>query len=167
MRIANWRADIVFGSIAEAAMDEQKDIMDGVAAVARQKCPLLGEHSKYPIPERPDGFSKAFVSFTPKTGRNKGKLVQFGTDKRWTGRRKGDLRNTIRRVTTERRPGNVRVYAGNFKIYYAFMVEKGTASTGWGGPAKAQPFLRPAFNGVRGTTTSRIQSKVNAACAKT
>jgi hypothetical protein len=164
MRIANWRTDIVFGAIAEAALEEQLDIMDDVAVVARQKCPTL-DTSK--IKERPDGWSNAFVSFTPKTGRNKNKLVQFGTDKRWTGRRKGDLRNTIRRVTTERRPGNVRVYAGNFKIYYAFMVEKGTKSTGWGGPAVAQPFLRPAFYGVRGTSTSRIQSKVNAACAKT
>jgi hypothetical protein len=164
MRIANWRAKEVFDMIVDVALEEQREVMDDVVTVARRKCPTL-DTSK--IKERPDGWSKAWVNFIPKTGPHKDEQVSFLTDKRWTGRRKGDLRDTIRRVTTERRPGNVRVYAGSTKIYYAFMVEKGTSSTGWGGPAKAQPFLRPAFNGVRNTTLTRLQNNVNLACAKT
>lgn len=150
MRVENWKAPQVFNHIAEVALDEAGTIMDAVTADAKAKCPVLKNLDW----ERPDGWSKATVSFTPKTGPNKGRLVQFNTDKRWTGRKRGDLRDTIRKVTAEKRPGNIRVYAGNFKIYWAFMVERGTRRTA------AQPFLRPAFNTIRQTIASRIQSKL-------
>jgi hypothetical protein len=162
MRIANWRAKQVFSDITDAALDEGNNVMDRVVTVARQKCPVL----KSSIKPRPDGWSGANVSFTPKSGPNKGKSVSFRTEKRWTGRQPGDLKRSLRRVNRPEKPGSIRAYAGNFKIYYAFMVEKGTLSTGWGGPAKAQPFLRPAFNEIRNKVTPNIQKAVNEAATK-
>jgi hypothetical protein len=165
MRIANWRADQVFKFIEEESLDTANHLMDNVAVVARQKCPTL-KFTPFIPRERPDGFTGANVSFTPKSGRNKGELVSFRTEKRWTGRKVGDLQRTIRRVNRPERAGNVRVYAGNFRTYYAFMVERGTASTGWGGPAKAQPFLRPAFWGNKNGFQPELQKSVKEAATK-
>jgi hypothetical protein len=162
MRIANWRAKQVFSDITDAALGEGNNVMDRVVVIAKQKCPIL----KSSIAPRPDGWSGANVSFTPKSGRNKGQVVSFRTEKRWTGRQPGDLQRTIRRVNKADKPSSIRAYAGNFRTYYAFMVEKGTASTGWGGPAKAQPFLRPAFNEIRNKVTPDIQKAVNEAATK-
>lgn len=151
MRIGNWKAQGIFEQIVSLAQEQSNYIMDKVVIVAKQKCPILKDLSQ----ERPDGWAHAEVSFTPKTGHNKGTLVKFSTDKRWTGRRQGDLQQTIRRVNNAYNPGNVRVYAGNFKIYYAYMVEKGTIKT------PAQPFLRPAFNQIKQTAIADIQRGLN------
>jgi hypothetical protein len=162
MRIAKWRADKVFSEITDAALAQGNAVMDSVASSAVSKCRGFA----YKWKERPGGWSGADVAFIPKTGPNKDKLVAFRTEKRWTGRQYGDLARTIRRVNKEEKPGNIRTYAGNFKIYYAFMVERGTSSTGWGGPAVAQPFLRPAFNEIRSKVTPNIQKAVNEAATK-
>jgi hypothetical protein len=37
-------------------------------------------------------------------------------------------------------------------------VEQGTASTGWGGPAAAHPFLRPGFQEIKSDIVSRIKN---------
>jgi hypothetical protein len=128
MRIENWKAKEIFSQIAEEALKAANVVMDDVVVSAKASCPL-GTIT------REGKFVKANISFIPKTGANKGKLVSFSTDKRWTGRAPGDLRNTIRRVNKPTRPGNIRVYAGNFKIYWAHMVEYGTSKS------RAQSFL--------------------------
>lgn len=155
MKIKNWHSREIFRAIEEKAYDNANGVMDRVVEDAKRLCPPPGKTNIY----RPPGWSKAFVSFIPKTGRNKGELVQFHTEKRWTGREPGNLKNTIRRVNrTDTSTGPIRVYAGNFKIYWAFMVERGTASTGFGGPAAAQPFLRPAFNSVKSSVLNQIKN---------
>lgn len=143
MRVANWRAAEVFDAASQQINHNAGVFMDSVLAIAVQRCPPPGKTNIY----RPPGWSNANVKFTPRRGKDKGKLIQFNTSKRWTGRDPGDLRGTIRRVDkiTPSRT-SMRIYAGNFKLYWAFMVEYGTASTGWGGPAAATPFLRPAWN---------------------
>jgi HK97 gp10 family phage protein len=165
MRIANWGAKEVFASIIETALDEAGNVMDDVTVVAKQKCPVL-TNPKWERGEvrglglwKTNMWSHANVSFTPKTGRNKGNLVQFSTDKRWTGRKAGDLKSSIRKVTHTEKLGNIRVYAGQFKYYWAFMVEKGTVKT------KAQPFLRPAFNGIRSKVVPRISDRISDFCS--
>jgi len=155
MKVANWRSKEIFKALGDRAYDNANNVMDDVVAAAKRLCPSPGATNI----TRPPGFSKAFVSFTPKTGRNKGKLIQFHTEKRWIGRSPGALGDTIRRVNKRgQASSSIRVYAGNFKIYWAFMVEKGTASTGWGGPARAQPFLRPAFNSVKKDVLKKVAS---------
>jgi len=154
MKLANWKTKEIFKTIEDRAHANANNVMDEVVADAKRLCPSPGKTNI----SRPPGWSKAHVSFTPKTGRNKGKLVSFSTDKRWVGRKPGELSATIRRVNRkDSNTGTIRVYAGNFKIYWAFMVERGTASTGWGGPARAQPFLRPAFNGIKKTIIKKIK----------
>jgi len=152
MRVASWRGHEVFDDTYNKAVDNANEFMDTVVEDAKRRCPPPGKTHIF----RPPGFSSATVSFTPKTGRNKGQLVTFKTDKRWTGREPGNLKGTIRRVT---KGGNLRIYAGNFLYYWAFMVERGTSSTGWGGPAAAQPFLRPAFRAGKTRAIAAIGGK--------
>lgn len=155
MRIANWHTKEIFKRIEDSAYDNANAVMDTVVEAAKNRCPPPGKTNIY----RPPGWSSAHVEFIPKTGKDKGKLVSFNTDKRWIGRDPGDLKRTIRRVNKqESMGGTVRVYAGNFKIYWARYVEMGTASTGWGGPAHAQPYLRPAFKGVKSGIVSKIKN---------
>jgi len=99
------------------------------------------------------------VLFVPKKGRGKGKTVNFVADT-WIGRKPGSLRSTIRKVDKYDRKTNVRVYAGNSQVYYARFVEYGTASTGWGGPAKKQQFMRPSFLSVKGKAKEIIESEM-------
>lgn len=152
MRVASWRGHEVFDDTYNKAVDNANEFMDTVVEDAKRRCPPPGKTNIF----RPPGWAKAAVSFTPKTGRNKGQLVTFRTDKRWTGREPGNLKSTIRRVT---KGGSIRAYAGNFKYYWAFMVERGTSSTGWGGPAAAQPFLRPAFRAGKTRAIAAIGGK--------
>jgi len=144
LRVAIWKGQEVFKQIGDQALANGELFMDDVVADAQHRCPI-GSIT------REGKFVSARISFTPKTGRGKGKLVQFQTDKRWQGRNPGDLRNTIRRVT-KRGKKNVRVYAGNFKIYWAYMVERGTKKS------RAQPFLRPSFNGRKDRAISVIKN---------
>ena len=147
MRIEKWRAKEIFSQIAEEALKAGNAIMDDVVVAAKARCPIG------PI-TREGKFASASISFVPKTGPNKGKLVQFTTDKRWMGRYPGQLRDTIRRVIKPSRPGNIRVYAGNAKVYYAFMVEYGTSRT------RRKSFLRPAFREVKNTVIQRIEKGI-------
>jgi len=147
MRVSQWKAHDVLSEIAGRAIDNANDFMDLVVADAKRRCPVgtIWREGK---------FANAKVSFTPKTGSNKGTLVSFGTQKRWYGREPGNLRDTIRRVNKPD-SGNVRVYAGNFKIYWAFMVERGTSKTA------AQPFLRPAFFSAKNRLKKAIKNGVS------
>jgi hypothetical protein len=149
MRVANWKGQEVFNDITQAAFRNANDFMDSVVSEAKRRCPVD------PVTFREGKFSSAQVSFTPRTGRNKGKLVSFGTQKRWMGREPGNLRDTIRRVNKSG-SGSIRVYAGNFKIYWAFMVERGYHDRA-GKHHSAQPFLRPTFHAAQGKAIQAIK----------
>ena len=140
MRVERWKAKEVFSEIKEQSLETARFVMDHVVELAKAKCPI-GKIS------REGKFVTANVtitkSWTPGKGKNKGitrTSTQTFIGKRWTGREPGQLKDTIRRVEKMSRPGNVWVKAGNYKIYWAHMVEYGTA--------KSDPhaFLRPTFN---------------------
>jgi HK97 gp10 family phage protein len=72
---------------------------------------------------------------------------------KWSGRKAGDLRRTIRVVRLHGDPKlNVRIYAGNKEVYYAHFVEHGTVNM----PAK--PFLRPAFHAAKGNIMNIMEN---------
>jgi HK97 gp10 family phage protein len=69
--------------------------------------------------------------------------------KYWMEREPGSLKKSVRVVRKkDSNIRNVRVYAGNTKVFYARMVEFGTVKT------RAQSFLRPALN----SSKSEIQA---------
>jgi hypothetical protein len=117
-KVMNWKAPEIFNEINDRCLDNANKFMDVVVLEAKRKCPIDTKTF------REGKFSNAAVSFTPRTGKNKGKLVTFNTSKRWLGRYPGNLRNTVRRVNRTG-SGNIRVYAGDYKIYWAFMIERG------------------------------------------
>lgn len=71
--------------------------------------------------------------------------------KGWTERIPGSLRSTIRRVSRTDK-NNIRVYAGNKKIFYARFVEMGTVKM------RKRPYLRPALQAVKGSVLRRIKN---------
>lgn len=156
MRLENWHSKEIFKALEDRAMDNANDVMDEVKNSAKQK--LAGNVVQIPPIVREGHFASANVSFTPKTGKGKGKLVQFSTDKRWTGRRtssKDQLYDSLRRVN---KPGasNVRVYCGNALAYWASMVEK-TGYTDRGG--KFHPpmhFLQGPFHAMKQSFVGKI-----------
>jgi len=122
MRIERWNSKDVFKGLIDKAEEGANVVMDDIVRITRAKYnPPLVKHD--PPILRKGRFGSARVTFIPKTGKDKGKIVDFYTDKRWTGRWPGQLKSTVRR---RNRPGsgNVRGYLGNFKVYYASMVEK-------------------------------------------
>jgi hypothetical protein len=146
-RVANWRAKEVFNEVAQVALAEANAVMDDLAEEAKARCPVS------PIVRQGKWATNQTVNINPKSGKNKGKSITFQA-RRWLGREPGDLRKTIRKVTKRDRPGNIRVYAGNTKIFWAFMVERGTIKT------PAQPFLRPALHSAQQRALSRIQARL-------
>jgi len=148
MRISKWNGNKVFGDIYAKATQNGNELMDQVVVAAKAKCPVSQ------ITREGKWSHGVTVSFTPRTGRNKGMPVEFRA-KRWMGREPGDLRDTIRRVNLHGRvSGNIRVYAGNTKIYWAFMVERGTSKTA------AQPFLKPPFLSAKRKALRAIKTGV-------
>lgn len=145
MRVANWRPKEVGDQIFGQAEENANGVMDEVVEEAKARCPI-GE-----IRRAGKWSGQRFVSFTPGTGRNKGIRVGFTAKRVWLGREPGDLRNSIRRVN-KAGSGNVRVYAGTFKIFWAHMVERG--SVHW----PAHPFLRPALGAIKSRILSRIKN---------
>ena len=153
MRIENWNSKEIFGAYLEKAENGANNVIDEVIGKAKQICRGSFQHD--PPIFREGKFSKAHVSFTPKTGKNKGQLVQFDTEKRWTGRFPGQLQNTIRRVN---KPGSssVRAYAGNFKVYYALMVEKTGYTDKNGKFHRPIHFLQAPFHAIKRSIVSKI-----------
>jgi HK97 gp10 family phage protein len=146
-RVANWRAKEVFNEVKAIALAQAEEVMDDVVLEARARCPIS------PIFREGKWATNQTVSILRKKGKLKGTVITFNA-KRWLGRLPGDLRDTIRKVTKHDRLGNIRVYAGNTKIYWAFMVERGTVKT------PAQPFLRPAFHNAQVNAIARIQARL-------
>ena len=150
MKLKNWKAAKVLDTIAGRAIDNANAIMDEIVFSAKAGCPVD------PVTFREGKFGSANISFTPKTGRNKGKLVSFSTDKRWMGRSPGNLRDSIRRVNSYTNSGSVRVYAGDFKIYWALFIERGYHDRAgkFHGPV---PFLRRPFNAKKTSMMKKIK----------
>ena len=148
MRVGNWNAEGVFNAAKLNAIAAANEIMDEVVVAARALCPVGT------VTKEGGTYKWVKVSFTSGRGRNKGQAVSF-TAKRYSGRKAGALRDTIRRRSLTNRPGNIRVYAGNnTDVYYAHFVERGTVKM------KKQAFLRPAFNAKKAAMVPRIQRKV-------
>lgn len=122
MKIANWRAKEVFNEISTQAFKNAETVMDQVAAAAKIKAP---------------------VGTITRTA--------TGSSKVWTERIPGSLRKSIRRVSRTDK-NNVRVYAGNFQVYYARFVEMGTVKM------RKRPYLRPAFQEIKARILNTIRN---------
>jgi len=158
MRVENWKFPKILESIKSNAIDAANEIMDEHVIAAKRLCPGPPTSKMIFRAETGEGDMKGFVnkavSFIPKRGPNKGKRVAF-VAKTWVGRVPGTLRASIRRVNKESRPGNVRVYAGHFRAYYAFFVEYGTVKT------RKQPFMRPSFQAIKPNILPRIEDGIS------
>lgn len=117
MRVSNWNPQKYDGEIMAASMERLRKAAELVAARARGKCPV-GTVSR-PIYKR-----------GPYAGQP------------WTARDAGALKRTIRVVekkesysATIAKTRNIRIYAGNYLVYYAKIVEYA-----------GRQFLRPALN---------------------
>jgi hypothetical protein len=125
--------------------------MDEVVVSAKSNLTM-----KNPQVVREGGFGKAHVVFTPKRGRNKGEVVDFDTDKRWMGRGSPNiLANTIRRVN-KTGSGGIRIYCGNTKVYWAFMVEKSGYTDRSGKFHRPLHFLQRSFLAAKREMISKI-----------
>ena len=116
MRVENWNPNVMDQAFEDVAIDRLVEAAEVVAKSARSKCPV-GTVSR-PIYKR-----------GPYAGQP------------WTARDAGALKKTIRVVRKLTKSGkplarkrNVRVYAGNFLVYYASIVEHA-----------GKAFLRPAL----------------------
>jgi hypothetical protein len=151
MRIANWHGGEIFKGFTEQAESNANKVMDEIVVGAKSNLKM-----KNPQVYRDQGFGKAHVAFMPKRGKNKNKAVEFFTDKRWKGRGEPNtLGGSIRRVN---RPGanGPRVYCGNFKVYWAYMVEKSGYTDRKGTFHPPLHFLSNTFNAARKDMVSRI-----------
>ena len=144
MRVTGVRVKEIGDEIYGQCIENGNSLMDGVRDHARRIAPK-GKVT------RAEGYTKRHVSFTPKSGRKSGLLVEFEANT-WTGRVPGSLRASIRRVNSFRKPGSIRVYAGHYKVFYAFMVERGTVKT------NPQPFMRPAFNAAKSNALTVLKN---------
>jgi HK97 gp10 family phage protein len=120
MRVANWNPGAADEHIYRNSMKRLEKAAEEIATEAKRRVPVGQSRPPY------------------KGG------------KAWTARQAGMLKQSIR-VVKLRDPNarNVRVYAGHrqsdkLTAYYAQWVEYGTSKM------VAKPFLRPAYNAVRG-----------------
>jgi hypothetical protein len=116
MRVSNWNPQQYDGEFMDAGMDRLRKAAGVIADRARSRCPV-------------GTLSRPIYKRGPYAGRS------------WTRRDAGALRKTIRVVekhelgTEISKARNVRVYAGNYDVYYAQIVEYA-----------GQRFMRPAVN---------------------
>ena len=131
MRVSNWKPQAFDGEFMTASMGRLRKAAGLIASKARQRCPV-GTISR-PI---------------YKTGMYAGKS--------WTARDAGSLKKTIRVVEKREKYGagiafskarNIRVYAGNYNVYYAKIVEY-----------MGKAFLRPALNSSKGEIRSILEN---------
>ena len=123
-KVSNWNPQRYDGQFMAASMDRLEAAAEIIAELARKKVPV--------------------GTITRKIGKS---------GKYWTERTPGSLRRSIRVVKLhDSKARNVRVYAGNSKVYYARMVEFGTAKKA------ARPFLRPALNANKSKIRSILEN---------
>jgi len=137
MRIANWAPDKYDGEFNEEAMRRLTECAEVVADWARVKAPA-GEISR-PIYEKGKHAGQIWTAREPWSLRRSIRVVRKKTKGGLTPRHKGSEFLTTKGGHFWKRSQNVRVIAGNFKIFYARFVEFGTSKT------KKQAFLRPAL----------------------
>ena len=156
MRVERWNAKAIMGGFLEKAEANANVVMDEIVVGAKQR--LLGGITQIPPIVRQGGFSSAKVSFIPKTGKGKGELVRFSTDKRWTGRRTSDVDQLYKSIRRVNKPGSgsVRGYVGNAKAYWAFMVEKTGYHDRGGKFHAALHFLQGSFQTMKSSIVSKI-----------
>jgi len=150
-KVANWKGGEIFKGFIDKAEANANVAMDEIVVAAKSNLKM-----KNPQVYRAGGFSKAHVVFIPKKGRNKDTVVDFDTDKRWKGRGEPNtLGGSIRRVN---RPGSngVRIYCGNFKVYWAFMIEKSGYTDKNGTFHKPLHFLQQTFNNAKKSMIKKI-----------
>ena len=150
MKVGRWTADKIFMNVKEAALE-------GVRAKAEE----IKDATKASVHESPIIRAPRFsdqlqnVSFTPKKGRNKNTLVSFKA-RVWLGRKPGDLKSTVRVVEKPDRKGNIRIIAGNFKMYWARFAEYGVPSRG----IPRSMDMRGAFDTVKPTIAEEVAKRV-------
>lgn len=127
-RVSNWNPRQYDGEFAAASMDRLRKAAEVIAAKARTKCPV-------------GTVSRPMYKSGPYAG------------KEWTKRDAGALKKTIR-VVEKRGQGtavlenkNIRVYAGNYLVYYASIVEHAVKA-----------FMRPALNASKGEIKSILEN---------
>lgn len=149
-RVEGWKADKVFVELKDVA---NRALRDKAIDVRDEAIRTVGVNPAV----RKGRFSLATVSFTPSKGRKKNIPVTFKA-RRWLGRNPGDLRSTIRLVEKAGKSGNFRVYAGNFKQYWAPFAERGVKS-----PRKIPQslFLRRAVRRVSPSIKNYVQNEVS------
>jgi hypothetical protein len=115
MRVENWNPNVMDQTFENVAVERLVEAAEVVAVATRRKCPV-------------GTVSRPMYKSGPYAGQP------------WTARDAGALKKTIRVTQKRTKSGkalskkrNVRVYAGNFLVYYASIVEHTT------------PFLRPAL----------------------
>jgi len=156
MRITRWNSKELFQGLIDKAERGANVAMDDVVVGA--KLNFIAGRKQWPPIVRQGKFGKAHVQFSPKRGKHKGLIVDFLTDKRWTGRQTPDnLLDSIRRVNRAG-SGKVRVYAGNFKVYWAFMIEKSGYTDRSGKKHKPLHFMKKAFHVKKKNMVKQIAS---------
>lgn len=117
MRVSNWNPQRFDSEFINASMDRLKKAAEVVADNARSRCPVGTK-------------SRPIYKSGPYAGQE------------WTKRDAGALKKTIRVVEKYQKDSieissakNMRVYAGNYLVYYARIVEYA-----------GKKFLRPALN---------------------
>jgi HK97 gp10 family phage protein len=121
MRVSNWKPQQFDGQFIAASMERLERAAEVIAAKARQRVPV-------------------------------GTVTRSaGSGKYWMEREPGSLKRSIRVVKkNDGTSRNVRVYAGNKKVFYARLVEYGSIKKG------ARPFLRPALNSSKAEIKSAL-----------
>ena len=116
MRVANWNPQKFDGEFINASMDRLRKAANVIADKARARCPV-------------GTISRPIYKTGPYAGQS------------WTARDAGALKKSIRVVEKKGQGAailedrNIRVYAGNYNVYYAKIVEYA-----------GKKFLRPALN---------------------
>lgn len=127
-RVSNWKPEQFDSEFANAAMDRLRKAAHVIADKASANCPV-------------GTISRPMYKTGPYAG------------KPWTARDAGALKKTIRVVEKKEQGAailenrNVRVYAGNYIVYYAKIVEYAVKA-----------FLRPALNASKGEIRNILEN---------
>jgi hypothetical protein len=154
MKVGRWTADKIFMTAKDAALEAIRAKAEEIKFKTQQS--ITNNTNITRAPRFSDQLQN--VSFTPKKGKNKNSLVAFKA-RVWLGRKPGDLRSTVRVVEKPDRKGNVRVIAGNFKIYWARFSEAGVPSRN----IPRSMNMRGAFAEVKSTVAPEVAKRVKEA----
>lgn len=137
MRVSNWNPQAYDGEIMGASMERLRAAAEVVAEKTRTNLRGIIRHET----------SRPVYKKGPYAGEP------------WTARTAGALLKTVRVVEkTEKNAtliyqiGNIRVYCGNFLVYYALAFEYAASSK------RGKAFLRPALNSSKETIKSILEN---------